>query len=152
MFMFVLSGKNILAENGRSLECRTFPVERETGTSLPVKEQTKLREKHQSETLRNVYVNFSLDGKTVLLNTVIEKWGAKDLYIGSSVSFDNVEKLSASPWNSKKYSTGRAALSPDGKLLVFSSDRRGNYDIYSYGQEEGLPGVKEVFVPENQKL
>jgi len=87
----------------------------------------------------NVYLNFSPDGKTVLLNTVDKNDMSKDLYIGDAKT--KRKNLNAFPYNGKDYSIGRASISPDGKRLVFSSNMPGSLggiDLWMSRNENGV--------------
>ncbi len=99
------------------------------------------KKREKSREIKNVYLNFSPDGKTVFLNTVDKKRGTKKLYIGNPENLEEIEALHPFYFNSRKYSIGRATLSPDGKLLVFSSDRPGSLgggDLWICRFETGL--------------
>ena len=76
--------------------------------------------------LNDALLNFSLDGKQVFLNVVDEKSSMKKLYTGPSEYMTEINKLKEFPYNSKKYSIGRATVSPDGNRLVFSSGKKGS--------------------------
>ncbi|MCL3778761.1 hypothetical protein EMN47_00015 [Prolixibacteraceae bacterium JC049] len=73
---------------------------------------------------KETYVNFSLDSKTIFLNKV-DRRKNKQLYWGKGDSLD-INRLQKFTYNSRKYSVGRATLSPNGKYLVFSSDMKGS--------------------------
>ena len=85
--------------------------------------QPKELEVAKSDRHQYTYLNFTSDGKTVLLNAVNRKTGNNNLYIGNADDLATIEKLVPFEYNSKKYSVGRATISPNGQLLVFSSDK-----------------------------
>jgi|GEM_PF-1871402 len=86
------------------------------------------------------YVNFSPDGKTVLLNAVDKKNNNNNLYMGDAAGVSFFENLKPFEYNNKRYSAGRASISPDGQLLVFSSDRSwsaGGIDLWMCRKKKG---------------
>lgn len=89
----------------------------------PAPRKPKELEVAKSDRHKYTYLNFSSDGKTVLLNAVNRKTGNNNLFIGNADDLTTIEKLIPFEYNSKKYSVGRATISPDGQLLVFSSDK-----------------------------
>lgn len=89
----------------------------------PAQQKPKEQEVAKSDRHKYTYLNFSSDGKTVLLNAVNRKTGNNNLFIGNTDDLATVEKLAPFEYNSNKYSVGRATISPDGQLLVFSSDK-----------------------------
>jgi len=106
----------------------------------PLQNMGKKAWKQYVKRLKYVYVNFTPDGKTVLLNIINNKTGKKDLFTGNPVYLSETANLTPFPYNDKKYSTGRATISPDGKLLVFSSDRpngEGNIDLWMCRNKNG---------------
>ena len=73
------------------------------------------------------YLNYTTDGSEALLNVIDRKIGTNNLYIGKAEDLDNFSRLQPFAYNSKKFSNGRATISPDGKMMVFSSDRPGSF-------------------------
>lgn len=74
-----------------------------------------------------IYLNFTSDGSEALLNVIDRKIGTNNLFIGKAEDLANINKLHSFEYNSKKFSNGRATISPDGKMMVFSSDRPDSY-------------------------
>ena len=89
----------------------------------PAQQKRKEQEVAKSDRHKYTYLNFSSDGKTALLNAVNRKTGNNNLFIGNADDLATVEKLVPFEYNSKKYSVGRATISPNGQMLVFSSDK-----------------------------
>ncbi len=88
-------------------------------------EQSRWKEKKERIDIpANVYMNYSIDGKKLLLNTVNRFNTKKKLFIGDAT--DKQKDLVEFPYNGRRYSIGRATLSPNGEKLVFSSDMPGS--------------------------
>ncbi len=100
--------------------------------------------KEKIDTPENIYLNYSMDGKTLLLNTVNRYSVSKDLFIGAAT--EEKKGLVAFQYNGKGYSVGRATLSPDGEILVFSSDMPGTLggiDLWMSTWENGFWSVPQ---------
>ena len=129
-----------MESRGWKCRYRNFPVAPGEGIGVSGSDKIEVQGKKCSRVQKNEYLNFSPDGKTVLLNTINTKRGSTDLYIGSTEAMGEMGKLEAFPYNSKQYSLGRGTLSPDGKLLVFSSnmpDSFGEFDLWMSRFENG---------------
>ncbi len=93
---------------------------------------------------RNDYYKGDLDKSTAGVNQI-------NMYTAEKVGA-NWENIQSVPFNDDNYSTGHPALSPDGKILYFSSDKpggKGGSDLYmvavkadgSFGTPQALSGA-----------
>ena len=121
-------------------------------TSVPdISDTGKTTAKRKANaSLKNVYLNFSIDGKKVLVNSLDNKSRTKKLYIGNSEYMSDTKQLEEFPFNSRKYSIGRATITPDGSRLVFSSDKKGTtggIDLWMCRYDRGVWGPPENLGP-----
>ncbi len=107
-------------------------------------------------------ISFSKAGNKVFITRTNTKWIRRDsahyqthclqLFYGK-LNPRNKVKWIAFPYNDSRYSTGHAALSPDGKSVIFSSDKpggKGGSDLYlSKWNEETKEWCKPVSLGDN---
>lgn len=72
---------------------------------------------------KSYYLNYSMDGKVILLNMVEQAFSKRKLYYGDSSNLAQIKELNT---GKRQLSIGRATISPDGKILVFSASLKKN--------------------------
>lgn len=93
----------------------------------------------------NVYVNYSRDGRFVFCSKINRNTKFSEMFWGNSDE-KYLKNLTKFTYNNKRYSVGRASLSPDGKLLVFSSNMpnsKGEFDLWSCKFKNGNWSIPE---------